>query len=266
MRDAAEMILLGTGTSVGVPVIGCPCEVCQSAHPRNQRTRSGVCITGPGGNFLIDTPPELRMQLLRERIDEVQAAIYTHSHADHIMGLDDLRIFGHRLKRDIPLYCEPIVEEQLRQSFNYAFREPPAGAHHFSIPKLEIRPLDERPLQLLGLPIQPIRLLHGRLPVLGFRIGRVAFCTDVSEIPEASWPLLENLDVLILDALRDDPHPTHFGIGQSLEVIERVQPRRAYLTHISHSLDYESTNARLPDHVELAYDGLRIPLNAEASP
>lgn len=255
------MILLGTGTSHGVPIIGCHCPVCLSENPRNRRTRSGVAVEAPEGLFLIDTSPELRIQLIREKIDLVHAAIYTHSHADHIFGLDDLRLFGYRLNRPIPLYCEEIVEQQLRAAFSYAFVPPPPDLHMGAVPMLKFERLSLEPFQLLGLNVLPIRLMHGKLPVLGFRIGNVAFCTDVSFIPEESLEKLMGLDVLIIDALRDTPHATHFGIPQALDVINVTRPKSAYLTHVSHHLDYEITNKRLPSHVELAYDGLRIPLS-----
>ena len=254
------MILLGTGTSVGVPMIGCHCEVCRSTDPRNQRTRCGVAVVAPEGTFLIDTPPELRLQLVREEIDLVHAALFTHDHADHIFGLDDLRIFGQYLDQAVPLYCEESVETQIRRAFHYAFSPPHPNAHAGATPRLSFQRIDSTPFQLLGLEVVPIRLWHGQLPVFGFRIGNVAYCTDVSRIPDESLPLLEDLDVLILDALRERPHPTHFSVEQSLEVIKAVQPRRAYLTHISHFLDHQSTSDALPDHVELAHDGLRIPL------
>jgi phosphoribosyl 1,2-cyclic phosphate phosphodiesterase len=262
MEPASEysITLMGTGTSVGVPIIGCECDVCLSDNPRNQRMRTSVLVRAPEGNFVIDTPPELRLQLVRERVKLVRGALFTHGHADHIYGLDDLRIFGHRLKRDIPLWCEPAVEEHLRKAFYYCFEEADAELHKFALPRLSFRSIDEADFPILGLRIRPIRLLHGKLPILGYRIGDVAFCTDVSEIPEASMMQLEELDVLVIDGLREEPHPTHFSVSQSLEVIERVRPRRAFLTHVSHSLEYEATNARLPEHVELAYDGLTIPL------
>lgn len=255
-----SMILLGTGTSHGVPIIGCHCPVCLSDNPRNNRTRTGVAVEAPEGLFLIDTSPELRIQLLREKIDMVHAAIFTHSHADHIFGLDDLRLFGYRLNAPIPLYCEEIVEQQLRAAYSYAFMPPSPDLHLGAVPMLKFERLTLEPFQLLGETILPIRLLHGKLPVLGFRMGNVAFCTDVSFIPEESFERLQGLDVLIIDALRDVPHATHFGIPQALEVIERTRPKKAYLTHVSHQLEYEATNKRLPEGVELAYDGLRIPL------
>lgn len=218
-----------------------------------------MAVRTPEGVFLIDTSPELRIQLLRERIDVAHAVVYTHSHADHLFGLDDLRLFGYRLKAPVPLYCEEIVENQIRASYSYAFAPPDPDLHHGAIPQLEFRRIGLAPFELLGIKVQPIRLMHGKLPVLGFRVGNVAFCTDVSFIPDESWPLLEDLDVLIIDALRDEPHATHFGIPQALAAIERVKPKRAYLTHVSHYLEYTETNARLPVGVELSYDGLRIP-------
>ncbi len=255
---ASKLTLLGTGTSHGVPMIGCHCEVCESTNPRNKRTRTGVVVSVPGGNFLIDTPPELRMQLLRERVDLIHAALFTHSHADHLFGLDDLRLFGYYLKGPVPLYCEANVEQQIRRSYNYAF-EVPRNNHRGAVPALEFQRIELEPFTLLGQTVQPIRLLHGKLPVLGFRIGDVAFCTDVSQIPDESWPLLEGLEVLVLDALREEPHPTHLNIEQALEVVERVKPQRTYFTHIAHTLEHEATNSRLPQGIELAYDGLQIP-------
>ncbi len=241
-----------------MPVIGCDCAVCTSTNPRNRRTRTGALVRAEEGNFLIDTPPELRIQLLREQIDLIQAAVFTHAHADHIHGLDDLRIFGHRLDRAVPLYCEETVEGQLRAAFHYAFSPPSPNAHAFAVPRLRFERIGLEPFGLLGVVVRPIRLLHGKLPVLGFRLGDVAFCTDVSRIPDESWPLLEGLDVLVVDALRERPHPTHFSVDESLEVVERVKPRQTYFTHIAHQLDHDATNARLPRGVELAYDGLKI--------
>jgi phosphoribosyl 1,2-cyclic phosphate phosphodiesterase len=259
-----EMILLGTGTSHGVPIIGCHCAVCESTNPRNQRTRTGVAVRAPEGMFLIDTPPELRLQLVRERIDLIRAVVYTHSHADHLFGLDDLRLFGYRLRHPVPLYCEETVESQIRAAYSYAFAEPDPDLHHGAIPQLKLHRIGTEPFELLGMSIRPIRLIHGKLPVLGFRLGDVAFCTDVSRIPDESWPQLEGLSVLVLDALREQGHATHFGIHEALEVVRRVHPQRTYFTHVSHHLEYETTNARLPPGVELAYDGLRISFHLES--
>lgn len=254
----SQMILLGTGTSNGVPMVGCHCEVCQSQNPRNKRTRTGALVQAPHGNLLIDTPPELRLQLIREQIDLVHAVIFTHGHADHVFGLDDLRLFGYYLQKPVPLYCDELTTRRIRTSFDYCFVESDLNNHPGARPQLNLHALGMEPLDLLGLTIRPIRLWHGELPILGFRINNVAFCTDVSRIPDESWPLLESLDALVIDALREKPHPTHFSVGQALEVIERVRPKRAWLTHISHQLDHDATNARLPAGVELAYDGLKI--------
>lgn len=260
-NSECSLVLLGTGTSIGVPVIGCDCEVCQSDNPRNSRMRAGVLVRAPEGNFVIDTPPELRLQLVRERCKLVHAAIFTHAHADHIMGLDDLRIFGFRLERDVPLYCESPVEEQLRQSFNYAFSDSPK-AHRFATPRLGFQRIGASdPFDLLGVTVQPIRLMHGKLPVLGFRVGNIAYCTDVSTIPSASDQYLRDLDVLIIDTLREEPHPTHMHLQLALNTIEKLKPKRAYLTHLSHHFNYETANQNLPDGVELAYDGLELPLS-----
>lgn len=258
-RSERTIILLGTGTSVGVPVIGCDCAVCLSTNPRNHRLRTSVAVRVPGGTFLIDTSPELRLQLVRERISVVEAVLYTHSHADHIFGLDDLRICGQYLKRAIPLYCEANVEAHIRATFAYAFVQPYPNDHPGAIPQLVFETIGLEPFDVLGQRVQPIRLMHGKLPILGFRINDVAFCTDVSAIPDESWPLLEGLDVLVIDALREKPHPTHLSVAQAIEVAERVKPRQTYFTHVSHTLEYEETNARLPAGIELSYDGLRIP-------
>ncbi len=256
----AWMTLLGTGTSMGVPMIGCDCDVCLSTDPKNQRTRTGVHVAAPEGAFLIDTSPELRLQLTRERITSVDAVLYTHAHADHILGLDDLRVFGYKRKGPVPLYCEPNVEATLRQTFSYAFLDPTVRDTWHSYPNLEFQSIGFHPFDLLGLKVQPLRLLHGRLPVLGFRLRDVAFCTDVSQIPPESMGLLDGLDTLILDALWKEPHPTHFNVAQALEVIETLKPRQAFLTHVSHRLEYHRTNRDLPEHVNLAYDGQKIPI------
>ncbi len=248
---------MGTGTSVGVPMVGCDCPVCTSTHPRDQRLRSGVWIENGTRSFLIDTGPELRLQLVRAHVRKIEGVVFTHAHADHIMGLDDLRLLSFRQPEPIPLYCEQIVENALRATFSYAFSEI-ATLH--SRPRLAFSRISSEPFELAGVTIQPIRFIHGQLGIFGYRIGDVAFCTDVSEIPDESWPLLENLGVLIMGAIRDEPHPTHFNVEQAIEVSRRCRPRQTYLTHISHSLGYEETNARLPDGIELAYDGLTIPI------
>lgn len=258
----AEMVIMGTGTSIGVPVVGCRCSVCLSDNPRNRRMRSGVLIRAPHGEMIIDAGPELRLQLVRERATLIRAAIFTHSHADHIMGIDDLRIFGFQLNDSVPLYCEDVVEEQIRQTFSYAFSDPSTHAHKYAAPRLRFERITEgQDFSLLGLNIRTIRLKHGELPILGFRIGNVAFCTDVSTIPADSREQLKNLDVLVLNTLRHKPHPTHLHLDAALNLIRQLQPRQAYLTHMSHELDYDELLKELPPNVAPAYDGLRIAIS-----
>ncbi len=255
----AEMIIMGTGTSVGVPVAGCPCAVCRSQNPRNQRTRTGVLIRGPLGEFIIDAGPELRLQLVRENARLIQAAVFTHAHADHILGLDDLRIFGYQMNAAVPLYCEESVEARIRHMFSYAFTDSATHAHQFAAPKLRFeRIVPGEVFAVLGIKILPIRLKHGELPVLGFRIGNVAFLTDMSTIPADSKELLQGLDTLVIDALRKEPHPTHLHVDAAVRLIHQLRPRQAYLTHMSHDLEYDALRTELPDGIEPAYDGLKI--------
>jgi phosphoribosyl 1,2-cyclic phosphate phosphodiesterase len=256
-----ELVFLGTGTSHGVPMIGCDCAVCTGGDPRNQRTRCSVVLGLPRGNLLIDTTPELRVQLLRERISRVHAVAYTHAHADHLFGLDDLRIFPRYLGQDMPIYCEQEVEQCIRRAFSYAFdpatRLYPAGG----VPRLVFQTIEPgRPFEVLGTTLLPLRLAHGTYRVLGFRVGDVAYCTDVKEVPAESAASLADLDVLILDCLRDEPHATHMSFDEAMDAIARLRPRRTLLTHISHRLDHEATSRRLPEGVAMATDGLRIPL------
>ncbi len=254
------MILLGTGTSVGVPTIGCGCPVCTGGDPKNNRTRTSAILGLPGGNLLIDTSPDLRQQLLRENIGLVHAVLYTHEHADHVFGLDDLRLMQFYLKGPVPLFCEERVEHRIRQSFDYAFRELP-NMHAGAAPKLAFRRIGVEPFDALGVTITPIRLEHGpNFQTLGFRVGGVAYCTDVSHIPEKSMGLLEGLDTLVLDALRPEGHSTHFSLNQAIDVATRLAPGQTYFTHMAHGLDYHTVSARLPKGIALGYDGLRIPL------
>ena len=250
---------LGTGTSVGVPMIGCECTVCRSTDPMNQRYRSSVLLRVPHGNILIDTGPELRLQLLREKIAVINAVLYTHYHADHLFGLDDLRPVARHLGHAVPLFCTGEVEGKIRTAFAYAFAADADAMAAGYLPKLRFERITTEPFRVLGEQITPIPLVHAHFDVLGFRIGNAAYCTDVSGIPDRSWPLLEGLNVLVLDALRPGkPHPSHFCIEQALDVIERVKPRQAYLTHMSHSIDYDVISPTLPPNVALAYDGLKF--------
>lgn len=256
-----QLVFLGTGTSMGVPVIGCDCATCTSGDPRNQRTRCGLIVGLPEGTLLVDTPPDVRMQLLREQAGLIHAVLYTHEHADHLFGLDDLRLFPYYLGHHLPLYCEVQVEERIRKSFDYAFGPEVAKYHAGGVPLVEFRRITTTAFELLGARVVPIRLRHGRFDVLGFRFGNVAYCTDTNLIPDESWPLLEGLDVLVLDALRHKPHSTHFSLGEAIETAQRIGARRTLFTHMSHDLEHAATNASLPAGMELAYDGLRVPLS-----
>jgi phosphoribosyl 1,2-cyclic phosphate phosphodiesterase len=258
MPGPRTLIFLGTGTSVGVPMVGCDCDVCRSTDPHNHRYRCSVLIRAPRGNLLIDTTPELRLQLLREHIKVVHAVLYTHFHADHIFGLDDLRPMPKQLGGPVPLFCTADVERKLRQAFAYAFGAELSQRLAGYLPSLTLHRITGQPFDVLGERVVPIPLEHAGMEVLGFRIGDVAYCTDVSRIPDESWPLLEGLRVLILDALRYKPHPAHFNVSEALEAIDRLKPAQAYLTHIAHDLDHETVNRQLPPGVALAYDGLRI--------
>jgi len=259
--DPTRVILLGTGTSHGIPMIGCDCAVCSSDDPRDKRTRTSVIVQTPGPAILIDTPPELRMQCLRADIRRVDAILYTHQHADHITGLDDLRRFNALQHSALTCYANPHTAHVLQRMFPYAFTNEPA--YPSAKPELNLAEIDG-PFEVGGLTVTPVPLLHGRLPIFGFRIGRFAYCTDCSTIPEASFDLLTGLDLLVLDALRIRPHPTHFNLEQAVEAARRIGARQTYFTHIAHELSHAQTNAGLPDGMALGYDGQVIDLPAEA--
>jgi phosphoribosyl 1,2-cyclic phosphate phosphodiesterase len=244
--------VLGSGTSTGVPTIGCECAVCTSSDPRDKRLRPSILIRYAGHGILIDTTPDFRAQALRMPIERVDAILYTHAHADHILGLDDVRPFNYRQRSAIPIYAKQDTLDAIRR---YAFEPELAQT---SIPKLKLHPIEDQPFDLFGLTITPLRVMHGAQEILGFRFGDAAYITDQSDIPEETKEKLHNLDVLFLDALRHKPHPTHSTVAQSLKWVEELKPRRAYFTHICHDLGHVRTEATLPPCVHLAYDGLEI--------
>jgi phosphoribosyl 1,2-cyclic phosphate phosphodiesterase len=247
-----RVTLLGTGTSFGVPSVACDCAVCTSSDPRNRRDRASIYLEVDGAALLVDTATEFRHQALRAGIRRVDAVLYTHAHADHVSGLDDLRRFCER--GPLPCYGEPKTAAAIQRRFDYAFAPPsyPGGA-----PQLTFETVSG-PFRAAGQEVVPVPLQHGGMVVLGFRVGDVAYATDCNAIPPESRALLRDLDLLILDALRFTPHPTHFTLPESLAMIAELRPRRALLTHISHEMDHATVAATLPAGVELAYDGLVV--------
>ncbi|MGE5647095.1 MAG: MBL fold metallo-hydrolase [Acidobacteriota bacterium] len=250
-----KITVLGSGTSVGVPTIGCRCAVCTSADPRDKRLRPSVLLTYGGRNVVIDTTPDFRTQILRTGVDHLDAIVFTHAHADHIMGLDDVRPFNYRQRSGIPVYGSPETIATLRRVFEYVFAD---VAHDSHVPRLETHPLDGEPFELFGMQFRPIALNHGSTRVYGYRFGSAAYLTDHSEIPAEPLKALHGLDVLFLDALRHKPHPTHTTVARALEYVEHLKPARAYFTHICHDLAHAETERSLPPNVHLAYDGLEI--------
>ena len=250
----AVLTVLGSGTSMGVPTIGCNCAVCTSPDPHDRRTRPSVMVEYDGRVILIDTTPDFREQALREGVSQLDAVLYTHAHADHILGLDDLRPLSFRRQQRIPLYASETVARVVRGMFRYIFDD---EYKYGTMAQVELHTVSG-PLELYGARFEPVKVLHGDTEIYGYRFGSAAYLTDFSTIPEASFAQLQNLDVLFLDALRHKPHPTHSTVENSVRIVDRLQPRRAFFTHICHDLPHEATNASLPPHVRLAHDGLKL--------
>lgn len=245
---------LGSGTSLGVPVIGCTCPVCTSDDPRNRRTRPSVWLQFAEKNVLIDTAPELRLQALANGLVRVDAVLFTHVHADHVFGFDDIRRFNQLQSAVIPVYGSAATLDGLRRLFGYAFdRERPGWDTPRVLPHVVTGPFE-----LFGTTVRPITVMHGDGQVTAYRLRDVAYVTDCSRIDEDGLRALENLDVLILGALRYEPHPKHFSLAEALAVVERLRPARTYLTHLSHAFDHAAVERSLPKNVALAYDGLRL--------
>ncbi len=250
---SVRLTILGSGTSHGIPMIGCVCPVCTSSDPRDRRMRTSALFNASGVDLLVDTGPELRLQCLAHNVRRVDAILLTHHHADHIVGLDDVRRFNWLQQQRITLHGNRETIAHVRSMFRYAFDDDPE--YPSAKPQLDTHVL-EGPANLRGCPVIPLPYFHGPLPVLGYRIGNVAYCPDCNRIPDETRPLLDNLDILVLDALRKSPHPTHFNLDQAIEEARRIDAKRTYFTHIAHELPHAATNAELPEGMELAYDGL----------
>jgi phosphoribosyl 1,2-cyclic phosphate phosphodiesterase len=254
--DVIELLFLGTGTSAGVPMIGCHCEVCSSTDPHDKRTRPSVVFSYRNIRVLVDTTPELRLQCVANGVDRIDAVVYTHAHADHIMGLDDVRRFNALRMGPLDVWADERTYATLKSCFAYAFKEPAPEMKVFR-PHLEHRTIDG-PFEIGGVKWTPIPMLHGEMPVLGFRVGNIAYCTDVSAMPEPSFDLLHDLDVLVLDALQWKRHVTHFSVEQAIEAAQRIGAKQTLFTHIAHALGHEATNQTLPANMRLAFDGERV--------
>ena len=253
-----ELTILGVGSSAGTPVVGCNCETCLSINPKNKRTRcSSLIKLNSGEHILIDTSPDLRFQSLRESISRVDAVLYTHTHADHLHGIDDLRAFCQLHKMQIPIYGKKESLDHIALKFGYALNEPKG---FWEMPVLKAMPIQD-PFQLFSELVTPIPVLHGKSEIYGYRIGNLAYLTDVSDIPESSLKLLDGLDILLLDCLRLKEHHTHINLEQSLIFANRIKATKTYLIHMTHDLEYEALKKELPEHIDVGYDGLKIIIN-----
>jgi len=249
-----RITFLGTGTSHGVPIIACDCDVCRSDDPRNSRTRASIHIEDRGTYVQVDAGPEFRLQCIANGVEHIDAVLLTHSHADHVLGLDDLRRFNHIIRGAIPIYGEEDTLARVREVFAYAFQDGQVGGGK---PKYDLRPING-PITIGALEVVPMRVWHGELPVTAFRAGAFAYVTDANRIPPETLDQLADLDTLVLDGLRYRPHATHLNIEQGIEVARSLKPKRTYLTHMTHDLDYQRLCDELPEGIEPAYDGLVI--------
>jgi len=250
-----RLTFLGTGTSQGIPIPACKCEVCKSSEPKDQRLRSSVLLEIKDTTLCVDTGPDFRQQMLRAEVEALDAILYTHEHRDHISGLDDIRAYNYQIQGAIPIYAPSEVIEALHQSYSYIFK-----SNYPGIPKVNVIEIDEASFEVEGIPITPIPVLHYKMRVFGYRVGNMAYVTDAKTVPEASRSLLRGVDTLIINCLHESPHISHFNLEEALAFIEDIQPKNAYLTHISHQFGVHSKiQGKLPSNVFAAFDGLQLP-------
>ncbi len=253
-----QAIILGSGTSNGCPSLGFDYDKSFLANPKNWRTRTSILLKGYKGNLLVDCAPEMRLQLLRHDIKDIEATLITHTHADHIMGMDDLRCFELRSNKSMTVYAQPDDQEVIRRVFSYAFGEFPTDVH---VPKFTLRDVPEV-IEVGGLEVRTMIVKHGEMPVIALRVGNFAYVTDVSEIPEAAWNMLLGLDTLVLDAVRRRPHPNHFHFQKAIDIVKELAPKKTFFTHLSHDFDHDIVERdELPPHIRLCYDGMEIDIN-----
>jgi phosphoribosyl 1,2-cyclic phosphate phosphodiesterase len=253
-----KVTLLGTGTSQGVPVIGCECDVCRSLDYRDKRLRVSAHLEINGKSFIIDSGPDFRQQVLRERIKKLHALLFTHEHKDHTAGLDDIRAYNFMQHQDMPVYGEERVLNQIRKEYSYIF----SGINYPGIPRVELHPITTEPFFIADILFTPIRVQHYKLPVLGFRVGNFTYITDANAISETEKDKIKGSEIIVLNALRREPHISHFSLSEAIELLQELKPARAYLTHISHLMGtHREVEAELPDFIRLAYDGLTIQLS-----
>jgi phosphoribosyl 1,2-cyclic phosphate phosphodiesterase len=253
-----KVVMLGSGTSQGVPIIGCKCETCTSENPKDKRLRVSAFVETDGTKILIDTSIDFRQQLLRADVSDLDAILFTHHHVDHIFGLDDLRQINQRHKKFVDIYGNKMTLDEIKVTFRYALDEELIS--YMAVPMMNFNYLENSDFQVKNVKVTPVEVWHGRIKIFGYRIGKFAYITDCSSIPETEMEKLFGLDLLILNALRHAPHPTHFNLEQAVEIAQKVKAKQTYFTHITHDINHDKTNAVLPPGIELGYDGLEINL------
>ena len=250
-----KITFLGTGTSQGIPVIACRCEVCSSSNPKDNRLRCSVLVEFNGKTIVIDTGPDFRQQMLKNKVRRLDAVLFTHEHKDHVAGLDDIRAFNFVMKQNMDIYLTDAVEQAIRREFSYIF----ADTKYPGIPLINLHRITNHPFDLFDQTILPIEVMHYQMPVFGYRIGDFTYITDAKSISEIELEKLEGTKILVINALRRETHVSHFTLNEALELIDRIKPQKGYLTHLSHQMGkHEDVMKELPSNVEIAYDGLII--------